>query len=801
VTVRRDGARPRLFVVTVGDRQALRQAVARAAHDLAGGANARRVVGDAPAAPAPCDEVYRETVRSSTRYLDRALPSADIRVLTCASLEQLPALVEQERPGVDDALALVCIDAPSCGFSTDPFDHALDDAIGLAFDEVSRTLTAELSPYAVLVFDEIVHDAHVARAFTLRLLDQPGAMAAGIVASFTDFVQLRLPHRRLRRAPRPRPALARALAGFLAAKSGSAWGLHTYTGSVVSGMIAELEETAHAAGNPVVRGPSEHSLACAALARWQLDRAPFLIVVTSGMVDEFRGTLANLREAGAKGIIVCGEAPPGRWFPFQGTVHAGEDARDVLRSKGIPSVYLSDVDRLPADLERAFALFQQGDGPVVLIATPAVLDYSGELPPLPCPTAVPSRATLVEGPLDEIVTLLNAEPVRLLWQCGALTARETDQVLEVAREAGIALVDTLARPGTVPSHRGGEPMPEYLGTLSMYGFSARAYEYLHRDGALRGQEEQSVFFLASRIAEVDTPFPPRLLERRMRLGQVSRNPEHLAPFVRYPVRGELGDFLRAVRDRLDVRPAVLAHRRAAIEQARAAPADLASGLPLRPISANYFFDRLSEVLRELIESEGYEYTGVYDVGRGGLSAVRNLPRTGAGFSGWYGRALMGDAVQAIPAVALTRPGNVLAFVGDGGAALVPDVIPSLVQQVALERVPLRGNLSIFRLVDGGHSIIRTYVEGYRAAPPSRQTSVLSLVPPDSRRSFGDLVVQHRRIDRVDAEQLRADLRAAGSVNLYSVILGHNSEGDGLSLLSSLGWQRDRLPQLSFRAVR
>ena len=50
-----------------------------------------------------------------------------------------------------------------------------------------------------------------------------------------------------------------------------------------------LGAAARAVGNPVLRGPSEHSLACGALARWQLDGAPYLIVVTSGMVDEFRG--------------------------------------------------------------------------------------------------------------------------------------------------------------------------------------------------------------------------------------------------------------------------------------------------------------------------------------------------------------------------------------------------------------------------------------------------------------------------------------------------------------------------------
>lgn len=219
------------------------------------------------------------------------------------------------------------------------------------------------------------------------------------------------------------------------------------------------------------------------------------------------------------------------------------------------------------------------------------------------------------------------------------------------------------------------------------------------------------------------------------------------------------------------------------------------------MSPNYFFRRLGEVLDTLITDHGYTYTGVFDVGRGGISAIRNLPRTGPGFSGWYGRSLMGDALQAVPAVALTRGDNVLAFVGDGASALVPDIVPTLVQEVCVNGHRLAGNLSVFQLIDGGHSVIRTYREGRRAGEADRQTQVLHLLDDEWERTLGELTVTHRHLTDVDPGELMDRLRRRSTVDIYSVPLAHNNEGDGLSLLSSLGWQRDRLPELTFELAR
>ena len=179
------------------------------------------------------------------------------------------------------------------------------------------------------------------------------------------------------------------------------------------------------------------------------------------------------------------------------------------------------------------------------------------------------------------------------------------------------------------------------------------------------------------------------------------------------------------------------------------------------------------------------------MGRGGLTAACAMPRTGPGFSGWFGRALMGDALQALPALAATRDGNILAFVGDGAWGLVPDIIPTLVQQLEAGATP-RGNVTVFRLVNGSHSVIRTYRETYRPAAVGAQTEVPSLLEAPWQRECGETLVTHHRIDRFDADALRKQLLRPGTVDLYTVRLGHNNEAAGLSPFSALGWQRDEL---------
>ncbi|GAA2136344.1 hypothetical protein GCM10009760_15780 [Kitasatospora kazusensis] len=792
----------RLLAVSVGKAPGFHDTVTAALADALGDPSAH------PAGWAGHHPAYGETVRRARRFLGRALAGQQVEQVRVDTLSEVAdALREAVDGGRPATLALLLVDAVGAGLSADPLTETVGPALHELRAGLPQDVRADLSAYTVQVYADDAgapERARLAPPYTVRRLPgEPWLLAADVVRALADFAQFHDAADVLRETAPPARALADALTGFLAARAGTAWGLHYYTGSLVTGLIGELEQTAERSGNPVLRGPSEHGLACGALARWQLDGAPFLIVVTNGMVDEFRGTLANLREARARGFIVCADSESDAWFPFQGTVHGAEDSREVLRARRLRSCYLDDPARLPQDLAEAFEAYEADQGPVVLLVSRAVLDAPVS-EPVPVPPPRPAAVLRVaEGTLAEVARLVGREPVRMLWQCGTLDREERELTYDIARSAGLALADSPIRPGSVARYRDGERVPEYLGTFGMFGCSARVHDYLHRDGRLRRKNEQSVLFLKSRIAELTTPFTPRVLDRGLHIVQVTHDPAHLAPFADLPVPADARTFLRELRERLSVAPEVLALRQRAIAETRDSASDMVHQLPLLPMSPNYFFHRLGAVLDDLIVHQGYTYTGLYDVGRGAMSAIRNLPRTGPGFSGWYGRALMGDALQAAPAVALTREGNVLAFVGDGALGLVPDIVPTLVQQAVLYGARPGGNLSVFRLVDGGHSVIRTYRETQSGATADRQTRILHLLEPEGRQHYGPLTVTHRHIgDIADSEdELRARLQEPGVVDLYSVLLSHNNEGDGMNLAGASGWQRDDLPELAFTIAR
>lgn len=798
---RYQSASPTLAVVCVSARTWFRDAVRQAFTDLSGGST-RRLVSDQPTivdgagirANATVDPEhsarYAQILAHAQRYLDRHLPSATIRLICASGLAEVPDRLAGH-PEVTGPPALLLVDAGDAPHDGQVGPVGPDDVEG-ALRAWPATLRPEISPYGVYVYQQPGKpQIQPVVRYTLRQSPtEPWVLAADVVCAFTDHVEVRRVRPAMAaEATQEDTTLAVALHGFLTARAGSRWGLWSYTGSVVSSVIADLERRSVANGNPVLRGPSEHGLAAGALARWLLDETPFLIVVTSGMVDEFRGTLADLRQAGARGFIVAADSAEDRWYPFQGTVHADEDSREVLRARRLPAFHLSRAADLNRDLQAAFAAYDADEGPVVLLATPSVLDSRSTAPPIPEPPPVdpgPRAVVGAEDPVEPVIRLLNTEPVTLLWQVGALPGADAALLHEAALRSGAALADSLTRPGTVSHYRDGAAVPHYLGTLGLYGFSSRVLDYLYHDGQLRPKDSQCLFFLGSRIAEVSTPFSVRTLRQQLRVVQVTRQAAHLAPFADHPIHSDLRGFLHRVLERLDVDPAVLELRRAAIRAARPTVDPLAL-LPVRPMTSNYFFHRLDGVVRGLIEEEDYRYTGVYDVGRGGAAAVRNVARTGPGLSGWYGRALMGDALQSVPTIALTRPGNVLAFIGDGAAALVPDILPVLLQQIHADGHRLRGNLSVFTLLNGGHSMIRTYRETRHREPAGGQTTVVNLLDDDWSRTIGPVRVSHRSLEDVDADRLRHELTTPGVVNLYSVLLGHNNEGDGLSLLAARSW--------------
>jgi 3-acetyloctanal synthase len=779
----------RRLVVVVSDGEVVAAAASRALADLAG----RRAVDAAvPASSHPANDEYREVIRRGLRFLDPVVPADTFTLLTVDSLAAVPNAVSRAARGRRAVLTLLVLDHRDYRYRMMAPDGLNEELAKLALS-LGEEAEFEPGPHTVQVYTAPdIASYYSVEHFTPRWMPaQAWVVTADVACAFVDSVQLHC-NARLRRPVKP-SAIANAIADFLTARAGSDWGLHYYTGSGVATFIDDIEQRAIRNGNPIVRGPSEHSLACSALARWTLDGAPFAIVVTSGMHEEFRGTLANHVTARAKGFIVCCDSRPDQWHPFQGTIHSTGDSRASLLARGFPMVYIGQFKDIPRGLAEAFAAYSADRGPVMLIAPREVLQASvapGELPQ-PAEEETPRAAVVRGAELERLATMLNADRRRLLCQVGPLSSDAQDLLYELAGKAGIGLADSLTQPGTVSRHHRGRVVDEYLGTLSMYGYSARVHEYLFSGGALRQADEQSVMFLATQIPQIDTPFSESTL-RQLAPIQITANRIDRAPFSGLSIVGDVEGVLRALHEHLDIDPDVLAYRRAAIASTRDSDGDVIGLLPVLPMTTNYFFRRLRGVLDGLIRQQDYRYVGVYDAGRAGLSAVNSLPRTGRGVSGWFGRALMGDGLMALPGILTRRDVNVISITGDAAVAMTPDIVPSLVQQIVADHSTFERNLSIFRFVNGSHSVIRTYREGVQPSAVGGQTGVLSFTPEDYQHRFGSLTVRHRRVARFDDIPFAEQLTERETINLYSVITGHNNEGEGLSRFSSLGWQRDEL---------
>jgi thiamine pyrophosphate-dependent acetolactate synthase large subunit-like protein len=447
---------------------------------------------------------------------------------------------------------------------------------------------------------------------------------------------------------------------------------------------------------------------------------------------------------------------------------------------------------MPERFEEAFRLYEEARGPVVLLVTQSVIDSRD---PLPRPPVYPPRAADTahvelsspqEDALAKALAILGRERTRVLWQTSRLDAEEEELVHSIADRAGIALVDTLGHPG--PSHRGGRRVPSYLGTLGLYGFNQRSYAFLHPDGKLAPRDQQVLFFLKSKVGQRATNFTP-FRRAGLRMVQLTHRADHVAPDVELALVMDAKDFLRRVHARLDVDPEVRRHRVAAIQAAAAPPLDLASRLPSLPMSPNYFLRELGGLFERLVEDEGYTYTGVFDVGRCSVSATRSVPRTARGFSGWYGRALMGDAPAALPTLAVTEPGNVVAFVGDGARSLIADPVPALLENAQAYPERFDKNVTLFYFSNGTFSGIRTYRERLSSKWGGRQMRAFDLLAGDSEQDFGPLHVVRRTLSTFDPGALREALLARRRFNILTVLLGHNNEDDGFSLVTA-GWQRD-----------
>lgn len=593
--------------------------------------------------------------------------------------------------------------------------------------------------------------------------------------------------------------LGEQLIRFFNHVSPNKWSMSYYTGSVISNLIGYIDCEASKNGGLVLRGPSEHSLACGAMANWQLYKTPFLLVVTSGMVDEFKGTLANLKEAAAKGFIIVAENRPSHWYSFQGTITASEDTRAVLDAKRINYVYMEEADNLANDLSTAFELYHKGEGPVVLLVTPSVLDTSKPAKELTEQIVYDKVKSLnkynrceieLGKQLQNALDLINNGPEKVVWQLGPLDDDESELVQSISREAGIALVDSLPYPGSVSKYVNGIRNVNYLGTLSIYGFSPRVYNYLYTNDKLNSVKEQCIFFIKSRVSQICSPFTEGRLNNKLNIVQITHNPIHMAPFSDIGLQMDSKVFLKFIKANLNVSSDLKKRRMSLINGYYDSQSDVVSKLASTPMSPNYFFSEFNQVVEKLIINQNYDYTGIYDVGRCGISAIRNVATTRRGFSGWYGRALMGDALLSSIFLAHTCPTNIIAFIGDGAKGMVPDIYPSFIENLLTHPENLNKNITIMFFCNGGLSVINTYQERILMNRTSKQMRLINLHQSEWQDSVNNFDVVSKTITKFDEKEMELALTAPRRLNLFSVIVNHNNEGDGITLATAKGWQRD-----------
>ena len=611
---------------------------------------------------------------------------------------------------------------------------------------------------------------------------------------------------RATRVPTGPVTMATEITRLMNERWGDNWDFHHFTGSMIARFIDSMQTAISGTRVGTYSGCNEHQLATNALAGWQLYERAYVIAITSGMIDEVRGTLSNLKRANAPGLIVCAESPSSIWYAFQGTVDIENNGHDVISARGLRHVFIEQISDIGHHLCSAFQSMEEHPAPTILFATQTALESTGKST-TPCQSTKPTSTPLLHQPtrqqlqeLNVAAEILLSAPTRILWQCGMLTCEEREKVIQVANRAGIALVDGITHAGCITGTLDGTSATNYLGTLSMYGFNCRVHHFLE------GMDEDPlsatppwIFFLKSKIDQSSTPYSEGKLRRRFRIAQVNSNPRHIAPFTHLALEVPLKSFLDHMDDRIsrEMNPQILQKRQHLLRRISLirdeSPTDRIRTVPMTP---NYFFSRLGNLVKNMIMS-GYRYTGVYDVGRCSLSAIRNVPRTGPGFSGWYGRALMGDALMALPYIASMNSQNILAFIGDGARRLVPDIEYQLATYAARPSWAGKRNITVFFLGNGSLSMIQTYLDKRHSLNGAAQVNVpIPEIHEQQDVPIGPILVSRRREMEFDPEAFHATLTEPGRLNLLYVTLGHNSDGDGLSLLSESSWNRHMIGRMS-----
>jgi hypothetical protein len=471
-------------------------------------------------------------------------------------------------------------------------------------------------------------------------------------------------------------------------------------------------------------------------------------------------------------------------------MNADENMCNILAARKIAHVYMDDVSTIGKKLQKAIDLYESNQGPVVILATHQVLESTVKIDNIvryPKGEISIGRSNAETKHLAHVMDLINNKKINFLWQCGDVTNEERELVYEIAEKAGIALCDSINYPGSLSKYYKGRINKNYLGTFGLYCFSRPIYNFLTKDTRLKPKNEQCLFFLKSKIPQIATPFSEGKLRRELFIGQVNHDKRHIAPFVNIPIVASVISFLNYIKENMNIKGDILEFRKQTIQEAKIRDTELVAGLSALPMYPNYFYKQLNDAIEELIETKNYQYTGVFDVGRCGVSAMRNVSRTGSGFSGWYGRAIMGDAYSSINSIATISDKNIIGFIGDGAYNLVPDFRPYLIENLLSSGINSRKNISIFILLNGTLSIINTYRYQRFLDGSGRSGVVSSLIKKDESFKIKNYTINIQNMLCFEKEKIQKLLLKNNTINYFYVKIAHNNEGDGISLLWENSW--------------
>lgn len=596
-------------------------------------------------------------------------------------------------------------------------------------------------------------------------------------------------------------ALGAALCELLSS-SGKRWMFASYTGAVVANMIEYVQHyrrQRHLVRKvPMVHGNSEHALACNALAFSQLHDGVYWIAVTIGMMLDFKGTLLNLVRSRAKGVIVCGEGEPSLHYGCQSMITPAEDVRVILSAMRIPFIEMMDVESLPQRWADFVAVYAQANGPVVILASPraldatTVLDVTAATVPRPVGTndhhnpisnheSVQALRDRLEDPSRDIVFVVDSK----------LSGVEHLLLQRLSLHFAVGVADSVQRPGVVSRERVGQAeslsgYPNYVGTVGIYGTSPSAYRLLFEGGKPRERTQLTLCFLDSKVDQPASPYTVGDIKNAVDIFQVTPHAEEMNPHISNHIQSSVEQCLVALLEApRSLKPFPdLSRRMAAISSCQQYNPDPMRKLSTAPMSPNHFFYVLCNTLRRQSQESALDYVTVFDAGRFGFSALRNVPRVRPGFSGVYGRGAMGDAIQSLPVIALTHP-LTIAFTGDGARALVPDLSSMLMRTLSEDNFD--GALIVLTALNGTMSMIQTYQERGMFCHASAQVEMPVMLQQPSQWQWAGVNYHRVNMLHFDPGQWRQWCQSKRAVFFVDVLIEHNNADDIYTHLMPNSW--------------